>query len=172
VSVIGTTVRDTKNVYRQLKCLGICLRGNTKTEYIPSEWRLLLLDETKNIPHINTKQIKLNANSSRYLLWHVVILSCLKHHTRCVCSLYYVDCCGAVWQFNNIFKYIVCKYYQNEFLYSNFLIISIYISTNNYYIKFPCNTLSIFWQSSLYSSLYYNPLQLPPIYTEPFLLYC
>jgi len=33
-----TMVRDTKNVYRQLKCLGNCLGGNTNTEYIPSEW--------------------------------------------------------------------------------------------------------------------------------------
>jgi len=68
VSVIRTTVRDTKNVYRQLKCLGICLRGTRtpNTKYIPFKWRLLLLDETKNIPHINMKQIKLNANSSRY----------------------------------------------------------------------------------------------------------
>lgn len=87
MSVIGIMVRDTKNVYRQLKCLGICLRTRTPiTKYIPSEWRLLLLDETKNIPHINLKQIKLNANISRYLLWHVVILSCLKHYTRCVCT--------------------------------------------------------------------------------------
>lgn len=96
-------------------------------------------------------------------LWHVVILSCLKHRTRCVCAL----CCVVLYDSLIIYLCIVYKHYQNEFFIFQFHNnIHVRISTSrqrSYKTSIQhCQYFDIV-QLRVYYNIY-NPLKLP-IYT-------